>query len=90
MTAHFQETLAVGQRELNVRAEIDNMRVAALWQVLLPIAAEIRSVKISTAQNQDFVDFAISIDCMPFAALCTIVDRLGSMTWVTSAKVTPD
>ena len=45
MTAHFQETLAVGQRELNVRAEINNMRVAALWQVLLPIAGEIRSVK---------------------------------------------
>jgi len=89
MTAHLQKTLAVGQRELNVRAEINDMRVAALWQVLMPIAGEIRSVKISTAQTRDFADFTISFGCMPFAALCAIVDRLGSMTWVTSAKVTP-
>ncbi len=89
MTAHFQETLAVGRRELNVRAEIDNMRIAALWQVLLPIAGEIRSVKISTAQTRDFADFTISFGCIPLAVLWAIVDRLGSMTWVTSVKLTP-
>ncbi|MEM5330409.1 hypothetical protein VSR34_27935 [Paraburkholderia sp. JHI2823] len=65
------------------------MRIAALWQVLLPIAGEIRSVKISTAQTRDFADFTISFGCIPLAVLWAIVDRLGSMTWVTSVKLTP-
>ncbi|MGF6837785.1 hypothetical protein QF001_001652 [Paraburkholderia youngii] len=89
MTAHDQEALAVGQRQLNVRAEIHNMRVAALWQVLMPIAGEIRHVKISTGQARDHADFTVSFGAIPLAALHTIAARLGEMTWVTGTTVTP-
>jgi hypothetical protein len=89
MTVHDREALAAGQPQLNIRAEIHNMRVAALWQVLMPFAGEIRNVEISTGQARDHADFTVSFGYVPLTALRAIANRLGDMTWVMGASVTP-
>ena len=87
MTAYDQEAPAVGQRQLHIRAEIHHMRVAAVWQVLMPFAREIGNVKISTEQADGYADITISFVRAPSAALGAIADRLGAMTWVTNATL---
>jgi len=89
MTDYDQEAMAVGQRLLHIRAEIHHIRVAALWQVLMPFAGEIRNVKITTGHARDNADLTVSFEYVPLAALHIIADRLRVMTWVTGASVTP-
>ena len=89
LTPYDQEAPAVGQRQLHIRAEIHHMRVAAVWQVLMPFAGEIRNVKITTGRARHHADFTVSFGCVPLASLHTLADRLRVMTWVTGASVTP-
>ena len=48
MTHHAPEPLAFSQPQLNVRAATHSLRVAALWQVLMPFAREIGNVTKAT------------------------------------------
>ncbi|MCG5079063.1 hypothetical protein [Paraburkholderia tagetis] len=65
------------------------MRIVVLWQLLLPLTAGILDVKISTGQADRYADFVVLFANIPSTVLGTIVDRLGCMTWVTSATMTP-
>jgi hypothetical protein len=87
MTAHSREALATSQRQLNICAEIHCMRVAALWQVLMPVAGDIRNVKISIGQADGYADIAVSFDHRPSASLGAIAERISDMTWVTNATL---
>ena len=77
--------MAFSQPQLNVRAAMHSLRVAALWQVLMPFAREIGNVKISTERADGYTDITISFTRAPSAAPDAIADRLGAMTWVTKA-----
>ena len=88
MTHHAPGALPFSQPQLNVRAAMHSLRVAALWQVLMPFAREIGNVKISTERADGYADITISFVRAPTAALGAIADRLGAMTWVTNATLT--
>ena len=87
MIYHAPQTLAFSQPQLNVRAAMHSLRVAALWQVLMPFAREIGSVKISTEQADGYADITISFVRAPSASLGAIADRLSAMTWVTNTML---
>jgi len=64
-----------------------SLRVATLWQVLMPFASEIGNVKISTKQADGYADITISFVRNSSAALGAITDQLCTMTWVTDATL---
>jgi hypothetical protein len=87
MTHHAPEALAFSQPQLNVRVAMHALKVAALWQVLMPFAKEIGNVKISTERTDGYAEITISFIRASTDALGAIADRLGAMTWVTKATL---
>lgn len=85
MTTQSPATSSASGLRLIVRAKLRCMRVAAVWQVLMPIARHIESVGVATDQARGYEDITISFASLSSEALEAIVDRLETMPWVTDA-----
>jgi len=63
------------------------MRVAAVWQVLMPIARDVERVRIVTSSERGFDDMTISFAKMFSGSLNTVLRQLKKMTWVATAEL---
>ncbi|KAA1003700.1 hypothetical protein FVF58_35110 [Paraburkholderia panacisoli] len=75
---------SANDHRLIVRARIQGMRIAAIWQVLLPFSRNIEKVKITTLPEDGFEQVTIALRPTPREALDLIVTRFNNMPWVTS------
>ncbi|WP_094781117.1 hypothetical protein [Paraburkholderia ribeironis] len=81
------QVAATDRQRLNVRADLHEMRVAAVWQVLMPVARDIESVTITTDEQHKCADLTVSFSRAPREMVQTIAERLGTMSWVTGAAL---
>ena len=72
---------------LVVRARVHGIRIAAIWQVLLPFANNVENVNITTSPDSGFEEVVIALVQTRRELLDTIVARFNSMSWVTSTKL---
>lgn len=62
------------------------MRVAAVWQVLMPVARDVERVQIVTCSERGFDDMTISFAETFSGSLNTVLRQLEKMTWVATAE----
>lgn len=86
MTTHAQ-VAATDRQRLNVRADLHGIRIAAVWQVLMPVARDIENVRITTDAQHGCADITISFWHASREMVKTIADRLATMSWVTGAAL---
>lgn len=72
---------------LIVRASARGMRIAAIWQVLLPFSPNVEKVHITTAPADGVEQATIALRQTPRESLDLIVTRLNKMPWVTSTTL---
>lgn len=60
MTTEIAGLLTATGRQITVHTTSGGMRIAAVWQVLMPIAREIEHVRIATSSERGFEDVTIS------------------------------
>jgi hypothetical protein len=63
------------------------MRVAAIWQVLMPVAREIERVRIVTSSESGFEDMTISFAGTFAGSLDAVLRQFEKMTWVATAEL---
>jgi hypothetical protein len=63
------------------------MRVAAVWQVLMPVARDIVRVRITTNGEPGFEDMSISFAETFCGSLNTVLRQLEEMPWVATAEL---
>ncbi|MFM0268365.1 MULTISPECIES: hypothetical protein [Paraburkholderia] len=63
------------------------MRVAAVWQVLMPVARDIERVRIVTNSECGFEDMTISFAETFSGSLNTVLRQFEKMTWVAAAEL---
>lgn len=63
------------------------MRVAAVWQVLMPVARDIERVRIVTSSERGFEDMTISFAETFSGSLNTVLSQFEKMTWVATAEL---
>ena len=78
---------AADRHRLVVRARIQDMRIAAIWQVLLPFSSNVENVDITTSQDSGFEEVAIALVRTRRDLLDSIVARFNNMSWVMSTKL---
>jgi (p)ppGpp synthase/HD superfamily hydrolase len=78
---------AADRHRLVVRARVQDMRIAAIWQVLLPFSSNVENVDITTSPDTGFEEVAIALVQTRRESLDSIVARFNSMSWVTSTKL---
>ncbi|MBN3786074.1 hypothetical protein [Burkholderia sp. Ac-20353] len=86
MVIHAQEA-AIERQRLNVRANLHSMRIAAVWQVLMPVAQDIENVTIATSQQHGCADITVSFSHAARERLQALADHIGKMSWVTDAAL---
>ncbi|MFL9966918.1 hypothetical protein PQR02_39490 [Paraburkholderia sediminicola] len=72
---------------LIVRARVQGMRIAGIWQVLLPFSRNIQKVNITTLPEDGFEQVTIALRPTPREVLDLIVTRFNNMPWVTSTTL---
>jgi hypothetical protein len=80
-------TQAADRHRLVVRARVQDMRIAAIWQVLLPFSSNVENVDITTSPDSGFEEVAIALVQTRRELLDSIVARFNTMSWVTSTKL---
>lgn len=78
---------AAGRHRLVVRAPVHGLRIAAIWQVLLPFYRNVENVDITTSPDGDFEEVAIALVQTRRESLDSIVARFDNMSWVTSTQL---
>ncbi|WP_236720809.1 hypothetical protein [Paraburkholderia phytofirmans] len=63
------------------------MRIAAVWQVLMPIACDVERVRIATSCERGFEDMTISFAETFSGSLSTVLRQFEKMTWVATAEL---
>jgi hypothetical protein len=80
-------THATVRHRLVVRARVQSMRIAAIWQVLLPFSRNVENVDITTFPDCGFEEVTIALVQTRPESLDSIVARFNNMSWVTSAEL---
>jgi hypothetical protein len=75
---------SANNHRLIVRAHVKGLRIAAVWQVLLPFSRNVQKVSIATLPHDGFDQVTIALRPTPREALDSIVTRFNDMPWVTS------
>jgi len=74
-------------RQITVCMRSGGMRVAAVWQVLMPVARDIERVRIVTNSERGFEDMTISFADSFSGSLNTILRKFEKMTCVATAEL---
>jgi hypothetical protein len=72
---------------LVVRARVQGIRVAAIWQVLLPFSRNVEHVDIKTFPDRGFEEVEIALVQTRRELLDSIVARFNGMSWVMSTRL---
>ncbi|NKJ46508.1 hypothetical protein CIC12_07080 [Burkholderia sp. SG-MS1] len=72
---------------LVVRARVEGIRVAAIWQVLLPFSRNVKHVDIKTFPDRGFEEVEIALVQTRRELLDSIVARFNGMSWVMSTRL---
>ncbi|WNC92505.1 hypothetical protein RI103_30050 [Paraburkholderia sp. FT54] len=78
---------ASGRHRLVVRAALHGMRIAAIWQVLLPFSRNVEKVDVTTLPGSGFEEVTIALAQAQRELVDAMVARFRSMSWVTSATL---
>ncbi|MEZ2311885.1 hypothetical protein AB6809_35355 [Paraburkholderia sp. RCC_158] len=87
MTPEIAGLLKATGHQITVRARSGGMRVAAVWQVLMPVAGDIERVRIATSSERGFEDMTISFAGTFSGSLNTVLRQFEKMTWVATAEL---
>jgi hypothetical protein len=74
-------------QRLVVRAHFQGIRIAAIWQVLLPFSRNVEHVDIKTFPERGFEEVEIALVQTRREWLDAIVARFNSMSWVMSTRL---
>lgn len=78
---------ASGRHRLVVRAALHGMRIAAIWQVLMPISRNVEKVDVTTPPGGGFEEVTIALAQAQRELVDAMIARFRSMPWVTSATL---
>lgn len=78
---------SASHHRLIVRAGARGMRIAAIWQVLLPFSPNVEKVNITSVPDDGFEQATIALRQTPRESLDLIVTRFNDMPWVTSTTL---
>jgi hypothetical protein len=87
MTPEIAGLLTATGRQITVRTGSGGMRVAAVWQVLMPVAREVEDVRIVTSSECGFEDMTISFAETFSGSLNAVLRQFEKMAWVTRADL---
>jgi hypothetical protein len=87
MTPEIAGLLTATSHQITVRARSGGMRVAAVWQVLMPVARDIERVRIATNSERGFEDMTISFAETFSGSLNAVLRQFEKMTWVATAEL---
>jgi hypothetical protein len=87
MTPEIAGLLTATGRQITVRTGSGGMRVAAVWQVLMPVAHEVEDVRIVTSSERGFEDMTISFAETFSGSLHAVLRQFEKMTWVATAEL---
>ncbi len=80
-------TPELGQHRLVVRAALHGMRIAAIWQVLLPFSRNVERVDVTTPPGGGFEEVTIALAQAQREWVDSMIARFQGMHWVTSAML---
>jgi hypothetical protein len=81
-----QHLKATGHR-ITLRTRRGAMRVAAVWQVLMPVAHAVEHVRITSNRKSDVEDMTIAFADRFSESLHTVLEQFETMTWVAAAEL---
>ncbi|HEY4296871.1 MAG TPA: hypothetical protein VGM85_10405 [Paraburkholderia sp.] len=81
------QTTDAERHRLVVRADGQGLRIAAIWQVLLPFYRNVENVDIARSADGGFEEATIALVQTQRELLDSIVARFNGMSWVTSTKL---
>ena len=87
MTSEIAGLVPATGHQITVRTRSGGMRVAAVWQVLMPLAQEVERVRIVANSEPGFEDMTISFAETCTGSLDTILSQFGKMAWVATAEL---
>ena len=87
MTPEIAGLLKATGHQITVRTRSGGMRVAAVWQVLMPVARDIERVQIVANCERGFEDMTISFSGTSSGSLNTFLMQFEKMTWVVTAEL---
>ena len=87
MNPEIAGLLTATGRKITVRTWSGGMRVAAVWQVLMPVAREVERVRIVTSSESGFEDVTISFAETFSGSLNAVLRQFEKMAWVASAEL---
>lgn len=87
MTPEIAGLLTATGHQITVRTSSGGMRVAAIWQVLMPVARDIECVRIVTNSERGFEDMTISFSETIPGSLNAVLRQFEKMTWVATAQL---
>jgi len=87
MTPQIAALLVATGHQITVRTKTGGMRVAAVWQVLMPVARDIERVRIVTSSEGGFEAMTISFAETFTGSMNTVLGKLRKMTWVATAEL---
>ncbi|MGF6478874.1 hypothetical protein [Paraburkholderia sp. JPY419] len=73
--------------QITVRTRRGGMRVAAVWQVLMPVADAIEDVRITSNRKHDVEDMTIAFADRFSGSLHTVLKKFETMPWVAAAEL---
>lgn len=87
MTPELAAALTDGSHNIMVRTKSGGLRVAAVWQVLMPVAREVEHVRFMTGSEPGFEAMTISFSPTFTESLTLLLGQLEKMTWVIAAEL---
>ncbi|APA89480.1 hypothetical protein BJG93_28680 (plasmid) [Paraburkholderia sprentiae WSM5005] len=73
--------------QITVRTRRGDMRVAAVWQVLMPVADAVEHVRITTSRERDVEHITIAFADRFSGSLHTVLRQFETMSWVAAAEL---
>ena len=86
MTPEIAGLKATGH-QITVRTRSGSMRVAAVWQALMPVARDIERVQIVTNSERGFEDITIWFTETFSGSPNAVLRQFEKMTWVATAEL---
>ncbi|RZF28521.1 hypothetical protein EVC45_16835 [Paraburkholderia sp. UYCP14C] len=80
------QSKATGQ-QITVRTRRGGLRVAAVWQVLMPVADAVEDVRITSNRKGDVEDMTIAFADRLTGSLHTVLKQFETMSWVAAAEL---
>lgn len=87
MTPEIAVALTDRSHNIRVRTKSGGLRVAAVWQVLMPVAREVERVRFMTGGEPGFEAVTISFSNTFSGSLTLLLGRFEEMTWVVAAEL---